>query len=662
MCGIAGFLQWNGAHSKETLEAIALRMGAALRHRGPDHGSVWCDPAVSLALSHRRLAIIDLSAAGHQPMEFADGRFIIIFNGEVYNHLEMRKELEASGEAPAWRGHSDTETMLAAFLAWGIEGALSRLVGMFAFALWDRKERSLHLARDRIGEKPLYYGWLKDTFVFASELKALRELPQWGGKVDRGALALMMRHNHVPAPYSIYKGIAKLLPGCLLTLKVHQREPEIKPYWSARDVVEGGCAHPFTGGPVEAVEQLEAILKRAISGQMLSDVPLGAFLSGGVDSSTVVALMQALSTQPVRTFSIGFHEKNYNEAEHAQAVAHHLKTDHTELYVTPREAMDVIPLLPSLYDEPFADSSQIPTYLVAKLARQSVTVALSGDAGDELFAGYDRYFLGDRLWRGRSMIPQIARRAAGLGIRCVSPANWSAALKLPLALMPERLRYKNFGAKLHRLASILNFGDPAEMYLTMVSHWEAPETFVKGGHEPLTAITDPVRRMRVAQVMDQLMSLDLVSYLPDDILVKVDRAAMGISLETRVPFLDHRVVEFAWSLPRELKVRDGQGKWLLRQVLYKYVPRKLIERPKMGFGVPINSWLRGPLRDWGEALLNERRLAQEGFFDPTIIRQKWEQHLSGQHDWQSPLWNVLMFQAWLEKEREQQASTKSLAA
>jgi asparagine synthase (glutamine-hydrolysing) len=533
---------------------------------------------------------------------------------------------------------------------------------MFAFALWDRKERCLYLARDRIGEKPLYYGWLDDTFVFASELKAFRALPQWRGEVDRGALALMMRHNHVPAPYSIYKGVAKIPPGCLLKLKSQRRDLEISSYWSARDTVQNGCARPFSGTPVEAAEQLERLLKQAIAGQMLSDVPLGAFLSGGVDSSTVVALMQAQCSQPVRTFSIGFHEAGYNEAEHAQLVARHLGTDHTELYVTPQEAMDVIPQLPDLYDEPFADSSQIPTYLVAKLARQSVTVALSGDAGDELFGGYDRYFLGNRLWRGRSMVPWLARRATALGIRSISAENWSAALRLPLALMPKTLRYKNAGARLHRLAKILHFDEPAEMYRTMVSHWDAPETLVNGGQEPFTAITDPTRGILVSHVIDQLMALDLISYLPDDILVKVDRAAMGVSLETRIPLLDHRIVEFAWSLPRELKIRKGQSKWILRQVLYKHVPPHLIERPKMGFGVPIDSWLRGPLREWSENLLDERRLEQEGFFNPSVVRQKWREHLSGQREWQYLLWNVLMFQAWLEKERSQQGSSAALAA
>jgi asparagine synthase (glutamine-hydrolysing) len=629
-------------------------MSEAVQHRGPDHDSAWCDPAVAVALAHRRLSILDLSPAGHQPMESADGRFVIVYNGEIYNHLDIREQLGQSGKAPAWRGHSDTETMLAAFCAWGVEDSLRRFVGMFAIALWDRQQRSLHLVRDRIGEKPLYYGWLQDTLVFGSELKALREHPQWTGEVDRGALALLMRHNYVPAPYSIYRGIQKLLPGCLLTLKFERHEPEVTPYWSAREVIEQGGARPFTGSPSAAVDRLEEILCQAVAGQMIADVPLGAFLSGGIDSSTVVALMQKQSTLPVRTFSIGFHEAEYNEADHAKAVARHLGTDHTELYVTPREALDVIPLLPSLYDEPFSDSSQIPTYLVAKLARQKVTVALSGDGGDELFGGYDRYHLGERIWRKWRRMPAPVRRAAASGIRALSPVNWTAALRIPLTLMPPRLRFRHPGDKLHRLASILSVNDPTHMYLKLVSHWESPETLVKDGFEPLTAITDPARSCHVDDFVDRMMAIDLLSYLPDDILVKVDRAAMGLSLETRIPFLDHRVVEFAWTLPQRLKIRDRRGKWILRQILNKYVPSKLVERPKMGFGIPIDHWLRGPLRDWAEALLDEGRLHREGFFDAAAVRLKWREHLAGAHNWQYLLWDVLMFQAWFADQSRQQ--------
>jgi asparagine synthase (glutamine-hydrolysing) len=655
MCGIVGFVKWRGASSREALQATAMRMADAIRHRGPDYGSVWCDPDVSVTLAHRRLSILELSPAGHQPMESEDGRFVIVFNGEVYNHLDIRAELAAAGKSPAWRGHSDTETMLAAIVAWGIESALERFVGMFAFAVWDRQQRALYLARDRIGEKPLYYGWLGESFVFASELKALREHPHWTGEVDRGALTLMMRHNYVPAPYSIYRRIHKLLPSSVLTLRYETHEPEITPYWSVQHVIAEACAHPASISPSAAVAQLEDILSRAVAGQMIADVPIGAFLSGGIDSSIVVALMQKQSNRPVRTFSIGFHEAEYNEASHARRVARHLGTDHTEIYATPKEAMDVIPLLPSIYDEPFADSSQLPTYLVAKLARQSVTVALSGDGGDELFSGYDRYSIGDHIWRMQRTVPRVVRRAAVRGIRAISPGNWNMGLRLPLALVPPSLRYKNPGYKLHRLARILEIEKQDEMYLGLVSYWDKPETVVKGGYEPLTAITGPRGACQTNSFVERMMSLDLISYLPDDILVKVDRAAMAVSLETRIPLLDHRVVQFAWSLPQKLKIRNGQSKWILRQIIDKYVPRAIMERPKMGFGVPIDFWLRGPLRDWAEALIRERRLQQEGFFHPGAIRQKWREHLAGTHDWQYLLWGVLMFQAWLENSHDRKS-------
>jgi asparagine synthase (glutamine-hydrolysing) len=624
-------------------------MGAALRHRGPDDWGTWCDETVAVTFAHRRLSILDLSTAGHQPMESADGRFLTTFNGEIYNHLEVRAALEQGGQAPAWRGHSDTETMLAAFVAWGIEASLRRFVGMFALAVWDRQQRCLYLARDRIGEKPLYYGWLGNTFAFGSELKALREHPDWSGEIDRGALSLFMRHNYVPAPYSIYAGIRKLVPGELLRLAHHAREPEIEAYWSPQRAIEDGVARPFQGDEHAAVEQLESLLRQAIAGQMIADVPLGAFLSGGIDSSTVVALMQAQASQPVRTFSIGFHEPGYNEAEHAKAVARHLGTAHTELYVTASQAIDAIPRLPSLYDEPFADSSQLPTFLVAQLARQHVTVALSGDGGDELFAGYNRYTYGNTIWQQQSRIPLPLRRALGSAITAVSPSRWDAVLRLPLRALSARLRHNHPGEKLHKLAGILGLGAPEQVYLRLVSQWDEPDALVLGAQEPPTALTDPDRQCSLDDFIPRMMALDLVSYLPDDILVKVDRAAMGVSLETRIPMLDHRVVEFAWSLPQRFKLRDGQGKWILRQVLHRHVPRELIERPKMGFGVPIDSWLRGPLRNWAEALLEDGRLRREGLLDIAAVRRKWHEHSSGQANWQYLIWTVLMFESWFEQ-------------
>jgi asparagine synthase (glutamine-hydrolysing) len=594
-------------------------------------------------------------------MVSAGGRYVIAFNGEIYNHVELRKAVEKGGGphpgplpegegGAAWRGHSDTETLLAGFDAWGIEATVRRAVGMFAFAVWDRQARTLTLGRDRLGEKPLYYGWQGDAFLFGSELKALKAHPAFAAAVDRNALALLMRHNAIPAPYSIYQGIKKLLPGSLLTMSLQNRHAEPVRYWDACQVVAGGLAQPFVGSPDEAVDALDKLLRDAVAQQMMADVPLGAFLSGGVDSSTVVALMQAQSSRPVRTFSIGFHEAGYNEAEHAKAVARHLGTDHTELYVTAQQAMDVIPRLPSLYCEPFADSSQIPTFLVSQMARQHVTVSLSGDGGDELFGGYNRYVLGQRLWGKLSRLPVGLRAALARGIHALSPDAWNRLLGPIQPLLPMGLSQANVGDKLHKGAAVMAAQTQAELYRLLVSHWAEPEALVLGSQEPPTVLTDPALQPQADNFVHQMMALDTVTYLPDDILTKVDRAAMGVSLETRVPMLDHRVVEFAWQLPLDYKLRGGVGKWPLRQVLYKYVPRELIERPKMGFGIPIDSWLRGPLRDWAEDLLDESRLRQEGYFNPQLVRQKWIEHLSGRRNWQYLLWNVLMFQAWLAEQ------------
>jgi asparagine synthase (glutamine-hydrolysing) len=646
MCGLAGFFRPGGL--TQEAQAQARHMADRIISRGPDDAGVWADEAAGIVLAHRRLSIVDLSPAGHQPMVSGSGRYVIAFNGEIYNHVQLREDLSRAGLAPAWRGHSDTETLLAGFDAWGVDVAVKRAVGMFAFALWDRQARTLTLVRDRLGEKPLYYGWQGGVLLFGSELKALKAHPAFEAEIDRDALALLMRHNAIPAPYSIYRGIHKLPPGTRLTLASGQCDGAPQPYWDVRDVVARGLAHPFAGSPDDAVAALDHLLRQAVRQQMMADVPLGAFLSGGVDSSAVVALMQAQSNRPVRTFSIGFHEEGYNEAEHAKAVARHLRTEHTELYVTAQQAMDVIPRLPSLYCEPFADASQIPTFLVSRLARQYVTVALSGDGGDELFGGYQRYALGQRVWGQVSQLPLALRRALARSVTALPPPRWNQLLGPLRRLLPKPWLSTNLGDKLHKGAELLAARTSTELYRSLVTHWPEPGVLVLGSHEPPTVLSDPALQPVTDHFLHQMMALDLMSYLPDDILVKVDRAAMGVSLETRVPLLDHRVVEFSWTLPWNYKVLAGEGKWPLRQVLYKYVPRELIERPKMGFGVPLDSWLRGPLRDWGESLLDESRLRQEGYFDTMSVRQKWQEHLAGQRNWQYLLWDVLMFQAWLE--------------
>jgi asparagine synthase (glutamine-hydrolysing) len=649
MCGFAGYFDCRaGTSASEMTQTINL-MSTTLVHRGPDDSGVWVDESAGIALGFRRLSILDLTPTGHQPMVSADGRYVLVFNGEVYNYQALRKELIQAGMA--FRGGADTEVVLAAVVQWGLSAAVRRLNGMFAFAIWDCRKRQLSLVRDRIGIKPLYYGWAGSILLFGSELKALRAHPAFQGEIDRDALALYMRHNYIVAPYTIYKGVRKLLPGTYLTIKMDRpnRDAVPKVYWSARKVAESGMAAPFRGSTDMAVEELDQLLRASVRERMIADVPLGAFLSGGIDSSVIVALMQAQSARPIRTFSIGFSEEKFNEAPYAKAVAAHLGTDHTELRVTPQQAMDVIPRLPALYDEPFADSSQIPTFLVSELARQHVTVSLSGDGGDELFAGYNRYEYFWSQWGNRNSGPSAGRKSKEHALALLFSdwtKSWAART---LGLMPYDAGQwfrRQMKSAAYGLASNMT-GMPETVYRMMLSHWQNPEDVVREAHEPLTPVTDSRLWAELDHFTHRMMFLDLISYLPDDILVKVDRASMGVSLEARVPFLDdHRVVEFAWHLPLDLKVRDGQTKWILRKVLDRYVPRSLVERPKMGFGVPIDQWLRGPLRDWAEDLLNESRLRQEGWFNPEPIREKWQQHLSGKIDWAYLLWDVLMFQAW----------------
>jgi len=597
-----------------------------------------------MALGHRRLAIVDLSGAGHQPMRSASGCYELVFNGEIYNHLALREELAW----PDWRGHSDTETLLAGFEVWGVEATLQKAVGMFAIALWDRKRQRLTLARDRMGEKPLYYGTLDGNLLFASELKAFKAYPGFAPKVDASAVALLLRHNYIAAPHCIYQGVKKLLPATVLHIDHPQRLGEPQPYWALRAVAEQGQRTPFSGSDAAATDALEAHLGQAIALQRVADVPLGAFLSGGVDSSVIVALMQRQSSLPVRTFTIGFDEAEFNEAEHAKAVAHHLGTQHTELYVSGQEALDVVPRLPTLYCEPFSDSSQIPTFLVSQMARQHVTVSLSGDAGDELFSGYTRYEKAPRLWSRIARMPLALRALAGPAVQAVSPVVWDRLGHTVWPLLSRRPEPERIGDRAHKLAEMLMARTPEAFYREMNSHYPWPNKIVHGAAEPATMLNQPELWPALPSFDERMMFIDQISYLPDDILVKVDRAAMGVGLETRVPMLDHRVVEFAWSLPLHLKRREGVGKWLLREVLYRHVPRALIDRPKTGFGVPLSTWLRGPLRDWAENLLDERRLREQGLFDVAYVRRLWVEQIEGKREWKYLLWDVLMFQAWLD--------------
>jgi asparagine synthase (glutamine-hydrolysing) len=662
MCGFVGLVQSSllcDGHLRSAVAHAAL----SIAHRGPDGADAWSDETAGIALAHRRLAIVDLSDAGRQPMHSSDGRWVIAFNGEVYNHQDLRHGLNQAGAAPVWRGHSDTETLLAGVSHWGIEETLKRSVGMFALALWDRQTRTLHLARDRFGEKPLYYGWTgigRSQFVFGSELKALRALPGFDNALNRQALALYLRFNQVPAPHSIHQGIFKLEPGCLLSINAASHQPhsdpprpgqlsrasgvELRRWWSMAELVTQASQHPFKH-EVEAVEALEHVLQRAVREQAQADVPLGAFLSGGVDSSVVVALMQRQATRGVRTFTVGFDEVGFDESAHAAAVARHLGTEHTELRVRADEALKLIPSLPQMYDEPFADSSQIPTHLVCKAARAHVTVALSGDAGDEMFGGYNRYVWGPGLWRRFGHWPQPLRQALSRGLNS-APMRCLERLGRPLGVL-------HLSEKIQKVGRALDGADTLDkLYVNLVSEWSASNLVLQSDAFTApprwqTVLDDPMPAA-LGDDLSLLMYMDTLFYMSDDILCKVDRAAMAASLETRAPFLDHRVAEVAWRLPAHMRVRAGQGKWALRQLLYRHVPPSLIERPKAGFRLPVGQWLRGPLRDWAEALLAPERLRREGLLNPTPITKCWHEHLRGRADHTAALWGVLMFQCWLE--------------
>ena len=651
MCGIVGYLGGDPANF-ESNKSPLKRMTDQIITRGPDSAGTWLDAASKIALGHRRLAIVDLSVTGSQPMTSHSGRYVMSYNGEIYNNAELRDELVTSQDSPNWRGCSDTETLLAGFDTWGIKDTISRVTGMFAIAIWDQYLNQLTLVRDRLGEKPLYYGWQgsgsNKVFLFGSELKSLKKHPQFFSEIDRGSLALYMRYSYVPTPYSIYKGIRKLEPGTILTVSLKETSHSTEKYWDSLDVIKKGAECPFEGTATEITDNLDSALRKAISQQMMADVPLGAFLSGGVDSSTVVALMQAESSRPVKTFTIGFSEAGYNEAEFAKLVARHLGTEHSELYVSSQDALAVIPKLPNLYCEPFADSSQIPTFLVSSLARNSVTVSLSGDGGDELFCGYNRYVYTDKLWRNLSLVPTSIRRSIGKGLNSIPVHRWDKVFSFLNHITPSKFNGVGLGNKLQKGAGAMGADDIDSLYKGLVSNWQDPSSVVIGEREYDSSFSTDIDKLTSINDITRMMAVDMISYLPDDILVKVDRAAMGVSLETRVPFLDHHIFEFASQIPLSMKLKNGVGKSILRDVLYRYVPKGLIERPKMGFGVPIADWLRGPLRDWAEELLDESRLISEGFFYPKTVRDMWSEHLSGKRNWQSQLWAVLMFQAWLE--------------
>lgn len=644
MCGIAGICLFGGSKAATDIQPTIDRMTDALEHRGPDSRGTWVDSDRRVGLGHRRLAIRDLSPTGHQPMVSRCGRFVIVYNGEVYSHHEIAAHLNAAGRA--LRGTSDTEVILEACALWGVEHTVKRLIGMFAFALFDRQTGELVLVRDRLGIKPVYWAKFDNLFIFGSELKALRATSGWQARIDRNALSAFMRHNYIPAPHSIYQGVFKLEPGTLLKLRP-DGVSTIERYWDLRRIIEVGIASPPPANDADMIEQLDHLLADAVKRRMVADVPLGTLLSGGIDSSLVTALMAEQSDRPIKTFSIGFQEKEFNEAPYAREIAKHLGTQHTELYAEPRHALEMVEKLPYWYDEPFADSSQIPTALVCELTKQHVTVVLSGDGGDELFTGYNRYAIGLEAWNKADIAPYAVRKLLARALLSQPESRLDSLGRL----LPARWQRNSLGNTLHKFANAILLDDPDAMYRRMLSHWNEPDNLVLGGHEPKGILWDRSVAKTIPDFLDRMQFLDTVTYLPDDILTKVDRASMSVALEARVPLLDHRVVELAWRMPQHLKIRDGQTKWPLRQILFKRVPRQLIERPKMGFGVPFDQWLRGPLKAWAEALLDPVRLKQQGLLDPEPIRARWQAHLEGQN-WGYPLWNILMAQAWIEANPE----------
>jgi asparagine synthase (glutamine-hydrolysing) len=646
MCGIAGFYSKNLNINYKT---ILTEMGLSLNKRGPDDSGIWFESSKGIGLSHRRLSILDLTISGHQPMLSIDKRFIIIFNGEIYNHNEIRNTINVEYSYKNWRSTSDTETILVALEYYGVDKTISMLIGMFAIAIWDNVNDQLIICRDRVGEKPLYYGWQNNSFLFASELKAFQKHPDFNKIIDKNALALFFKYNYVPYPFSIYEGIKKLQPGTILKLDIKTNKFDIKKYWNFEEVVFNNSTSFKDGNnKFDYTSHLKNILIESVKSQMQSDVPLGAFLSGGIDSTLIVAIMQSISNVPIKTFTIGYEDINYNEANHAKRIANFLNTDHTEYILKPDEAIKIIPLLSKIYDEPFSDASQIPTFIVSRLAKTKVTVSLSGDGGDELFAGYNRYFMTNKLWPKLQLIPLVIRKYVSLTILLISPNKWNFIKKI-LFFLPKKIKnIKNLGDKIHKIANLLTASSQIQLYDKFISHWSLEDHVVIGNtnfeiekYEQFNKLSD----------IERMMAIDTLTYLPDDILVKVDRAAMYNSLETRVPFLDRRIIEYAWKIPLKIKLNKNSSKDILKKILYNYVPKNLIDRPKMGFGVPIDNWLRGPLKNWAEDLLNEDEIRNDGLLNYAIIKKKWDEHICGKRNWQYHIWDVLMFQTWYRQQK-----------
>lgn len=652
MCGFTGYISSHPMDKFSNNESIIHEMTGSLIHRGPDSEGFWKDSSKGIVMGFRRLAILDTSSNGNQPMISNNGQFVIVFNGEIYNHLILRKEIENIKKNHQWTSGSDTETILCGFELWGIHETIQKCTGMFGFAVWCNKNKELVLGRDRLGEKPVYYGWQGEShdrvFLFGSELKAFHKHPSFQKVIDRDAISSFIRYSYVPAPNSIYKNIYKLLPGHLLKVSQSNQNPQITEYWSASHIAQQNHKLSFSTD-TKAIDSLEEVLKSSVKQQMIADVPIGAFLSGGIDSSLTTSLMQEQSMDKIKTFTIGFNQKEFNEADHAKAVANHLNTDHAELYIDSQDLLNVIPKLSQLYDEPFGDSSQIPTYLISNFARQTVTVALSGDGGDELFCGYNRYKVTDKYWRKLKIIPPFLRRIIGNSLSKLPPQK----IDQMHSFFSRNAQYANISDKVIKGSNVIASEDITDLYIGLISACKEPNSFVIDGVESNRFLHSKLSLLKNFDDLSFMMLMDLLTYLPDDILTKVDRAAMGVSLETRVPMLSHQIVEFAMQLPQEYKLRDNQTKWLLREVLYRNVPKEIIDRPKSGFAVPIGFWLRTSLKDWADDLLSESSIHKQGFFHAAKIRERWLQHLSGTHNWEHFLWNILMFQSWYKNFHEQ---------